>query len=445
MRPNILYLHTHDAGRYIEPYGYAIPTPNLMRLARESLVFRNMHCAAPTCTPSRIAMLTGKAPHSTGSFGLAHLGWEIKDPSQHLVQHLKVAGYHTVLAGIQHEHPDARVLGYDEVMTDIWDSKGSAPDLDIEDAAVTFLRREHEKPFFLSVGFDTTHRTFPEPLPEDDEAYCRPPEPIPDNAITRRDMASYKRAASVLDKQMGRVLQALEDTGLKENTLVICTTDHGAPFPFMKCNLTDFGTGVFFMLRWPGRIPGGSVSDALVSQIDLFPTLCDWLNLKRPPDLQGQSLLPVIADPSTEINDAIYAEVTFHAATEPMRAVRTREFLYIRRWDPRKKPVGTNIDVSYTKEFLVKRGLPHQAYAEEELYDLTWDPLQAQNLAGDPARKTQLDVMRERLKSWMSKTDDSLIEGYNALPDNPVGQDPNEFGGNVGGQPLPPLPKRLRQ
>ena len=84
MRPNILYLHTHDAGRYIEPYGYAVPTLNPMRLARESVVFRNMHCAAPTCSPSRIAMLTGQAPHSVGNLGLAHYGWELADCSQHL-------------------------------------------------------------------------------------------------------------------------------------------------------------------------------------------------------------------------------------------------------------------------------------------------------------------------------------------------------------------------
>ena len=222
--------------------------------------------------------------------------------------------------------------------------------------------------------FATTHRTFPEPLPEDDEDYCRPPEPLPDNALMRRDMACYKRAAAVLDQQMGRVLQAIDDAGLKDNTLVICTTDHGLAFPFMKCNLTDFGTGVFFMMRWPEKFRGGRVTDALTSHIDLMPTLCEWLDMASPAALQGASLAPVIDDTQTEIHQEIFGEVTLHAAFEPMRSVRTQKWLYVRRWDPRLKPVGTNIDVSYSKEWLVDRDLADRTYVSEELYDLTLTP-----------------------------------------------------------------------
>ena len=317
-----------------------------MRLARESVVFRNMHCAAPTCTPSRIALLTGLAPHSAGVLGLAHRGWALDDTTLHLASLLRQHGYHTALSGTQHEHTDPRALGYERILPEDLTGTGETVGQHTEDAAVSFIKQqqgEQRRPFFLSVGFDTTHRTFPEPLPEDDELYCRPPEPLPDNAVTRRDMACYKRAAALLDQQMGRVLQAVDDAGLRDNTLVICTTDHGIAFPFMKCHLTDHGTGVFYMMRWPEKFRGGRVTDALTSHLDLLPTLCEWLGCTSPATLQGRSLAPVLADVQTEIHDEIFAEVTFHAAAEPMRSVRTSRWLYIRRWNSQLRPVAPTL------------------------------------------------------------------------------------------------------
>jgi arylsulfatase A-like enzyme len=100
MPPNILYLHSHDTGRYVSPMGYAVPTPNVQRLAGEGTLFRRCFCAAPTCSPSRAALLTGQSAHSSGMLGLAHRGFVLSDYTQHLVSTLKGAGYHTVLAGM---------------------------------------------------------------------------------------------------------------------------------------------------------------------------------------------------------------------------------------------------------------------------------------------------------------------------------------------------------
>ncbi len=96
---NILYLHTHDTGRYIQPYGYAVPTPNLMKLASEGTLVRQAFCAGPTCSPSRAAMLTGMNPHSCGMTGLAHRGFKLNDYSKHLAAFLGRQGYETVLCG----------------------------------------------------------------------------------------------------------------------------------------------------------------------------------------------------------------------------------------------------------------------------------------------------------------------------------------------------------
>jgi len=115
---NFVYVHTHDSGREIQPYGAAANNPGLMRLAREGFMFRNAHCTAPTCSPSRASMLTGMTPHQSGMLGLAHRGFEISDYSKHLAQYLSRNGYHTALIGVHHEARHAELIGYDEHLTD---------------------------------------------------------------------------------------------------------------------------------------------------------------------------------------------------------------------------------------------------------------------------------------------------------------------------------------
>jgi len=116
-RPNILYVHSHDSGRYVQPYGHAIPTPNIQHLAEEGVLFRQAFCAGPTCSPSRAALLTGMAPHNAGMIGLAHRGFSLHDYRQHLANVLKDAGYRTALAGVQHVADRPETIGYDEVLT----------------------------------------------------------------------------------------------------------------------------------------------------------------------------------------------------------------------------------------------------------------------------------------------------------------------------------------
>src|ERR1700704_1504423 len=113
--PNVLYLNSHDPGRYVQPYGHAIPTPNIQWLADQGIMFRNAFCAAPSCSGSRAALLTGSYCHSNGMMGLAHRGFELNDYDQHIVRTLSAAGYHTELVGEQHVSADPAALGYDIV------------------------------------------------------------------------------------------------------------------------------------------------------------------------------------------------------------------------------------------------------------------------------------------------------------------------------------------
>lgn len=420
---NILYIHSHDTGRCIQPYGYAVPTPNLQQLAEEGILFTHCFCANPTCSASRSALLTGTYPHQNGMLGLAHRGFSLNDYRQHLLHTLKEHGYHTALAGIQHiaahtkEQQDWEVIGYDEYLGHFSEAHTQAID---------FIKRDHTKPFFLSVGFFETHRPFPE-LDEhsEDPRYCRPPELFPNTPETRTDAARYKISAQILDEKIGTVLNALDQNGLADDTLIICTTDHGIAFPNMKCRLVDAGTGVMLIMRGPNGFDGGKVVDSMVSHMDVFPTLCELLDIAPPECLQGKSLLPLIQGKEEQIHDELFAEVNYHASYEPMRSVRTDRWKYIRRYTNRRKPTLPNCDEGETKSFWVEHGWANSAIEEEMLYDLILDPMEQSNLVDDIDCLPVLFDMRTRLNRWMTETDDPLLAGPIPLPDGAIVTDPD--------------------
>lgn len=423
-RPNILYLHSHDTGRHIQPYGHAVATPNLQRLAEQGVLFRQAFCAAPTCSASRAALLFGQSAHSAGMLGLAHRGFGPDDYGRHLANTLKAAGYTTALGGVQHVAPTTEMIGYDHTFADM-----GTTDADRAAAARRFLQ-DRPRPFFLSVGFTFTHREFPEPGPEDDPRFCQPPAPLPDTPETRYDMAAFNTAARRLDECMGSVLAAIDEVGLADNTLVICTTDHGIAFPLMKCNLTDHGIGVMLMMRGPGVGQGGRVCDALVSQIDVYPTVCEIAGIDPPDWLEGVNMMPLLRGEADEINEAVFADVTFHAAYEPMRAVRTKRWKYIRRFDDRGRPVLPNCDDSPSKDVMIAAGWADRPLPREELYDLAFDPSEANNLVDASAHSAVLAEMRNRLDAWMKRTDDPLLTGPALPPPTAKLNDPNGLSPN---------------
>lgn len=421
-RPNVLYLHSHDTGRYLQPYGHPVPTPNLQRFAEGGVLFRRAFSGAPTCSPSRAALLTGQCAHRSGMFGLAHRGFRLHDPHQHLAWFLQSHGYRTALCNIQHEarREEVSSLGYAEVLT-----PKTLPGEQAAEAAARFLRGKPREPFFLACGFQETHREFRPAGPAEDPRYTLPPAPLPDAPTIRQDMAQFKASARVLDAAMGRVFEALARAGLEDNTLVICTTDHGIPFPAMKCNLTDHGIGVMLMLRGPGGFRGGAVSDALVSHLDVFPTLCEVLDLPKPAWLEGRSLLPLVRGERGEIREEVFAEVSYHAAYQPMRAVRTRRWKYIRHFDGRQAPNLPNCDDGLSKGFWLEAGWRARPAPREELYDLVFDPNESNNLAGaGQPPHPELAGMRRRLETWMRDTADPLLHGAVPAPAGAAVNDP---------------------
>jgi arylsulfatase A-like enzyme len=403
---NVIYLHSHDTGRYVQPYGHAIPTPNIQWLADQGVMFRNAFCAAPSCSGSRAALVTGEYCHTNGMMGLAHRGFSLYDYDRQLVRTLGAAGYHSELIGEQHITTDPGMLGYD-VIREIADTHVSS----VAPAAIEALHAGLPEPFFLSVGFFETHRSFFAPSSVRDRVYSQPPPFLPDTPEIREDVAAYKASARSLDHGVGAVLNALHVRGLDQRTLVICTTDHGLAFPTAKASLLDRGIGVMLILRGPG-FTGGRALDELVSHLDVFPTICELAEIDPPPWLVGRSLLPLAAGVEEPgVRTEIYSELTYHAAYEPQRAIRTDRYKYVRRFDDYPYPVLPNCDDSPSKDAYLARGWDKRPVNREALHDLFFNPGEGRNLIDHPDYEGVLEDLRGRLLRWMEDTSDPLLSG----------------------------------
>lgn len=371
-------------------------------------------------------MLTGMNPHSSGMLGLTHRGFRLNNPNQHLANHLLENGFDTVLCGEQHEitRGQERRLGYNKIL------KGEVQSVDpsgveytmLNDianakAVAEYLGTPKLKPFFLSFGMVSTHLPLPQPDLDINPAYLQPPPTLPDHPLTRQDMAGFMTLARNADRCVGIVLNAIKSNNLDKDTLIIFTTDHGIAFPWMKCNLFDDGIGVALILKFPGGEGSGTVVDALVSQLDLYPTICELAGVNRQSWLEGHSLLPLVQEKLKETREEIFAEVTYHAAYEPMRCVRTKRYKYIRYFDDFAEVVKANIDDSRSKQFLLEQGLiSRKHHPDEMLFDLYYDPHERENLVPDDSYSKIRTAMEEKLKHWMVSTNDPLLAGTVPVP-----------------------------
>ena len=418
---NVIYINTHDTGRFIDPYGYDIGTPNLMQFAKEGTLFRNAYSVAPTCSPSRAALLTSMPAHLNGMLGLAHRGFKLNDYSQHLVTLLNENNFETVLCGEQHvAWPKEEVIGYKKIIsTENKDRDDENNPRDIRNAknAAKYIKENRKKQFFLAFGMINTHRGWPKNHDINPD-YVMPPFPVFDNEITRKDYASYKASAEIADKSVGIVLDAIKEAGLEEDTFVFFTTDHGLCQPNMKCNLYDTGIGVSLIIKYPGNKLKGRATDALVSHMDIFPTICEVLNLVKPLHLRGKSLLPILEDKQEKIRNEIFAEVTFHAAYEPMRCIRTERYKLIKRFDGYDRAVPSNISNNTVKGFMVDHGFLNQKIDTEMLFDLYLDPIERVNLVNNSLYSEVFEELSDRLSNWMKETNDPLLKG---TVERPVG------------------------
>jgi N-sulfoglucosamine sulfohydrolase len=256
--------------------------------------------------------------------------------------------------------------------------------------------------------------------------YSLPPPFLPDTPEIREDVAAYKASARSLDHGIGSVLNALHETGLDERTLVICTTDHGLAFPTAKASLLDRGIGVYLILRGPG-FTGGHAYDELVSHVDVFPTVCELAGIQPPSWLVGRSLVPLVTgEEEPGIRREIFSELTYHAAYEPQRGIRTERYKYIRRFDDYPYPVLANCDDGPSKDAYLARGWAQRPVERERLHDLFFNPGEGHNVIDDPDYQDVRVELAARLEDWMRATNDPLLNGPIAPPPGAIINDQDQ-------------------
>lgn len=417
--PNILLITTHDLGTHLGCYGWdpALPTPHLDRLAAEGVRFENHFCTAPYCSPSRGSIITGKYPHVNGLMGLVNLGWDIPDANVFLPELMNRAGYETALLGFQHVASDPARLGYHHI-----GKRGDYACRMVAPEAVGFLERRPrnpQRPFFVEVGFSEVHRPYGnlEQIPVREEN-IRPLPFLKDTPGLRMDMAMFYENIRRMDQATGSILEALKRRGLKENTLVVFTTDHGIAFPRAKATLYDPGIRTTLLIRWPEGIQGGRSIASLVSNVDLFATLVEIAHSSLPDGCNGQSFLHVLQGEGVEARTAIFAEKNT-SPDDIKRCIRTATHKYIRNYDTGPKLcLPTDIEPSATRRDMGDDHLSPRP--EVELYDLEDDPWEQKNLAGVEIYSTVEKDMSARLERVLRETQDPVLYGPIPRPQREV-------------------------
>lgn len=420
MKPNILFLISHDSGRMFSSYSYKVDTPNITALAQRGVQFDNYFCPAPQCSPSRGSILTGLYPHNNGLMGLAHLGFCINEGVTTLPKELQKNGYFTSLIGLSHETIDRAppvedrifsstfTLGYEQYVAVPGER---APD--VAKKVVEFLHqhRNDEKPFYLNAGFFETHRDFDEYLPwADDPAQVEVFDFLPDNAEIRQDIALFNGSLKVLDHAIGEIIRALDETGLAHNTMVVFTTDHGVAFPLAKGTLKKAGLETALIMVLPAACAVQGRKQALLCNIDLLPTLLELIGADVPAHLDGKSFAHLFRTSQDAGREAFFTELTWHDKYQPMRGIRTQRYSYVKNFADGPK-VYVTVDAHLSPSGKAVRDSLYCPNEPEELYDLQTDPLEQVNLINVAQYQSIADEMRQKVAQWMIETGDPLLTG----------------------------------
>lgn len=418
-RPDLVVFLTDDQSQGdVSPYGGGgIRTPNLQALADGGLTFTRAYVASPSCAPSRAALLTGRMPARNG----AEANHSRPQPGlRKWPAYFQELGYEVVAFGKVSHYRQAGEYGFDAHGHDVLRDHAGMQ------AAIDFLQRRPRagaRPLCLMVGSHWPHVPWPDEAPEYDPARLPLPPGSIDTPRTRAWRARYAAAVTRGDDQLGEILAAVR-THLAPDVLVLFTADHGAQWPLGKWNLYEAGVCVPLVVFWPGRIRPGGRTDAMVSWVDLLPTLLEAAGGRPPADLDGRSFLAVLTGAAASHRDRIFTTHSNDGRMNvyPARAVRDQQWKYIRNLRP-ELAFTTHIDLVggrlgqrdffATWEAAAGRDPAAAAVLEryhrrpaEELYNLAVDPAEQVNLAADPRYSARLAALRGELDAWMKEQGD---------------------------------------
>lgn len=418
-RPNILWISLEDTTPRFGCYGDALArTPNLDKLASEGVRFPNAFSTAGVCAPSRCAVITGMYAPSIGGHHMrtSHTNRstpEMPTPYEAVpppyvkcfTEYLRASGYYCT----NNQKTDYQ---FKPPLT-AWDECGGN---------AHWRNRPDGAPFFAVFNPTGTHESGmwdrskgggdPPPTETDPDAVTMPPY-LPDTLKARQALARQYDNIAASDRIVGRILRELEEDGLADNTAVFIWSDHGEGLPRGKRWPYDAGIRIPCIVRWPGRLEAGGVSQRLVSMIDLGPTVLSMAGVGIPRHMQGQPFL------EGEEREYIYAARDRHDESYDMvRAVRDRRYKYLRNFYPdlpylmwipyrNRHPVMQEMWRLYAEDALEgDQRLMFQRRTPEELYDTESDPYETRNLAGDPAYAETLARFRAELERWQREIGD---------------------------------------
>ncbi len=498
-RPNILFAFADDWGRYASAYAKLEPggpsdlvrTPVFDRVAREGVLFTNAFVNAPSCTPCRSSLLSGQYFWRTGLGAILQGAiWDETIPSYPLI--LRDGGYHightykVWSPGTPRDAPyggreyayvrrGGHLNGYSQYVSGKPDHEAAKQKIlgEVRGNFRDFLAKRDGKPFCYWFGPTNTHRKWIQGSGkalwgiDPDGLKGKMPPFLPDVHTVREDFCDYLGEAQAFDMSVGTLIEELERIGELDNTMIVISGDHGIPgFPRGKCNLYDLGAAVPLAVRWPGRVPGGRVVEDFTILPDLAPTFIEAAGLEPPKVMTARSLIKVLESDKEGLVDtlrdaAIVGRERHVAAARtghlpyPQRAIRTRDFLYIRNFKPERYPMGTgpgpesphgpnpsyeqlrentfaaygDLDGSPTKAwvYMHRKDPGMDRYFDfafglrpaEELYDIRKDPHGMRNVADDPGYAADRKRLSDRLMGVLRETGDPRVTGDGTTFDKP--------------------------
>ena len=440
-QPNILLLTVDDMScDSVGVFGskLANTTPNMDKLASQSLRFAHAHVTVGNCMPCRNVMLSGLYSHNNKVEGF----YQVKDPGwPHLVDLMKRAGYFTGIRGkVSHSAP-YQPYAWDADLDTLPDgSKGHIKDPKSYGISTTdgiAKAKAAGKPFCLVVNISDPHKPFWSKAKGGGKDPYTPSRifkasevPIPgflfDDPQVREELALYYSSVRRADDCVGQVLAALKASGEADNTVVMFMSDHGMPLPFAKTQLYHHSTHTPWMVRWPGVTKAGSVDkEHMISAVDFLPTILDITGTPHPKHLDGRSYLPLLKGGTQEDRDHVIKEYNENAgrSRDPMRGVQTKKYLYLfNPWSNGERVFATAttgtvtyrrmVDLASSSKSLSARLDLYKHRVPEELYDVTKDPDCLVNLINQPKHQAELKELRAKLDAWMVRSKDPMLEAF---------------------------------